>query len=144
MKQKEKDLLLKDLCSRLTYGVKVKFGDSKPALLTVIEHDEFGWQIGSEDEFGGMITIIDNVKPYLFPLSSMTDELWDKEFMGCGITEFTRDSFKYGCETLEFNNSNPNLLSMVRFINQLIKNHFDIYGLIPMGLAIDATGLNIY
>lgn len=144
MKQEEKDLLLKDLCSRLTYGVKVKFGDSKPALLTVIEHDEFGWQIGSEDEFGGMITIIDNVKPYLFPLSSMTDELWDKEFMGCGITEFTRDSFKYGCETLEFNNSNPNLLSMVRFINQLIKNHFDIYGLIPMGLAIDATGLNIY
>ena len=144
MKQKEKDLLLKDLCSRLTYGVKVKFGDSKPALLTIIEHDEFGWQIGSEDEFGGMITIIDNIKPYLFPLSSMTDELWDKEFMGCGITEFTRDSFKYGCETLEFDNSNPNLLSMVRFINQLIKNHFDIYGLIPMGLAIDATGLNIY
>ena len=144
MKQEEKDLLLKDLCGRLTYGVKVKFGDSKPALLTVIEHDEFGWQIGSEDEFGGMITIIDNVKPYLFPLSSMTDELWDKEFMGYGITEFTRDSFKYGCETLEFNNSNPNLLSMVRFINQLIKNHFDIYGLIPMGLANDATGLNIY
>ena len=134
MKQKEKDLLLKDLCGRLTYGVKVKFGDSKPELLTVIEHDEFG----------GMITIIDNIKPYLFPLSSMTDELWDKEFMGCGITEFTRDSFKYGCETLEFDNSNPNLLSMVRFINQLIKNHFDIYGLIPMGLAIDATGLNIY
>lgn len=144
MKQEEKDLLLKDLCGRLTYGVKVKFGDSKPALLTVIERDEFGWQIGSEDEFGGMITIIDNVKPYLFPLSSMTDELWDKEFRGCSITEFTRDSFKYGCETLEFNNSNPNLSSMVRFINQLIKNHFDIYGLIPMGLAIDATGKNIY
>ena len=144
MTQEQKDLLLKDLCARLPYGVKVKFGDSEPTLLTVIEHNEFGWQIGSEDEFGGMITIIDNVKPYLFPLSSITDELWDKEFMGCGITEFTRDSFKYSCETLEFNNSNPNLLSMVRFINQLIKNHFDIYGLIPMGLANDATGLNIY
>ena len=144
MTQEQKDLLLKDLCARLPYGVKVKFGDSKPAILTVIEHDEFGWRIGSEDEFGGMITFIDNVKPYLFPLSSMTDELWDKAFMGCGITEFTRDSFKYGCETLEFNNSNPNLLSMVRFIKQLIKNHFDIYGLIPKGLAIDATGKNIY
>ena len=84
------------------------------------------------------------LKPYLFPLSSMTDELWDKEFSGCGITEFTRDSFKYACETLEFNNSNPNLSSMVRFINQLIKNHFDIYGLIPKGLALDATKLNVY
>ena len=70
--------------------------------------------------------------------------LWDKEFMGCGITEFTRDSFKYGCETLEFNNSNPSLSSMVRFTNLLIKNHFDIHGLIPMGLAIDASKLNIY
>lgn len=86
----------------------------------------------------------DEIKPYIFPLSSMTDELWDKEFSGCGITEFTRDSFKYGCETLEFNNSNPSLSSIVRFTNLLIKNHFDIYGLIPMGLAIDATNLNVY
>ena len=74
----------------------------------------------------------------------MTEEQWDKEFSGYGITEFTRDSFKYGCETLEFNNNNPNLSKTVKFINQLIKNHFDIYGLIPKGLAIDATGLNIY
>jgi hypothetical protein len=28
--------------------------------------------------------------------------------------------------------------------NWLIKNHFDVYDLIPMGLANDATGLNIY
>lgn len=74
----------------------------------------------------------------------MTDEMWDKEFREYGITEFTRDSFKYGCETLEFNNSNPNLSNTIKFINQLIKNHFDIYGLIPKGLAIDATELNIY
>ena len=26
----------------------------------------------------------------------------------------------------------------------LLKNHFDINGLIPMGLVIDATGSNIY
>ena len=126
MTQEQKDLLLKDLCGRLTYGVKVKFGDSKPALLTVIEQDEFGWQIGSEDEFGGMITIIDNVKPYLFPLSSMTREQereW-QSLMVCdiyGIFYHTIESFDY-----------------------LYKNHIDIRGLIPMGLAEDATGLNIY
>ena len=121
MTQEQKDLLLKDLCGRLTYGVKVKFGDSKPALLTVIEHDEFGWQIGSEDEFGGMITIIDNVKPYLFPLSSMTEE--QKEDMiksSCGI------------------GSDKNVFDWWN------KNHFDYRGLIPMGLAKDATGLKIY
>jgi hypothetical protein len=115
MKQKEKDLLLKDLCGRLTYGVKVKFGDSKPALLTVIEHDEFGWQIGSEDEFGGMITIIDNVKPYLFPISKVVEEI---------VTT-----------------SNKHIAVNVDFFH---KNHIDYRGLIEKGLANDATGLNIY
>lgn len=138
MTQEDKNLLLKDLCARLPYEVKAQ----------VYNH----WRDEVQDE---TITIenlhqlietfsIGDIKPYLFPLSSMTEELWDKEFMGFGITEFTRDSFKYGCETLAFNNSNPKLSSTTRFINQLIKNHFDIYGLIPKDLAIDSTGLNIY
>ena len=145
MTQNEKDLLLKDLCSRIQYGVKCQCFDEKTiATLTGVKSksnlyfDELDWK-----EFDGIVKI-DYCKPYLFPMSSMTDELWDKEFMGYGITEFTRDSFKYGCETLEFNSDNPDLSNMVGFINQLIKNHFDIYGLIPMGLALDATGLNIY
>ena len=140
MKQADKDLLLKDISARLPYGVKYNCSDIKNV-----------WKLNSiltERRDGGVFLDIYNplelCKPYLFPLSSMTDELWDKEFMECGITEFTRDSFKYGCETLEFNNSNPNMSNMLKFINQLIKNHFDIYGLIPMGLAIDATNLNIY
>lgn len=139
MTQEQKDLLLKDLCGRLTYGVKVKFGDSEPALLTVIEHDEFGWQIGSEDEFGGMITIIDNVKPYLFPLSSMTEE--QKKYINgrWGVNEnfdFEIDP-NWGKFVVELDDT-------IDFINWLLKNHFDIYGLIPFGLAEDATGKNIY
>ena len=155
MIQEDKELLIKDLSARLPYGVKAyvknwsKFNRKyyegvytvesiHPSLNNILVYSErcsVEVIVGHDDY---------EIKPYLFPLSSMTDELWDKEFMGCGITEFTRDSFKYGCETLEFNNSNPNLLSMVRFINQLIKNHFDIYGLIPKGLALDATKLNVY
>jgi hypothetical protein len=145
MAQEDKDLLLNDLCMRLPYGVKVQLpyrSYQTPLKILSINPNGSAWVTGDK----GYPFEIDwsNCKPYLFPLSSMTNELWDKEFMGCGITEFTRDSFKYGCETLEFNNDNPHLSSMVRFINQLIKNHFDIYGLIPMGLAIDATELNIY
>ena len=145
MKQEEKDLLLKDLCSRLTYGVKVKFGDSKPALLTVIEHDEFGWQIGSEDEFGGMITIIDNVKPYLFPLSSMTEK--QKYDFYCRFIEndCDFDDFK---EFYLDNGMWHKLLTSLDDIEAIIdwfnKNHFDYRGLIEKGLAIDATDKNIY
>ena len=133
MTRNEKDLLLKDLCARLPYGVKVKFGDSKPALLTVIEHDEFGWQIGSEDEFGGMITFIDNVKPYLFPMSSMTKE--QKE-------EFNKQSLELQLKVIDEEIMYEKATEFeVDFYN---KHHLDWRGLIPMGLAIDATGLNIY
>lgn len=144
MTQSDKDLLLKDLCARLPYGVKIAMPGLWDNKITIEPLNEIFK--GDDDLFrvNGNGHCIEYIKPYLFPLSSMTNELWDKEFMGCGITEFTRDSFKYGCETLEFNNDNPHLSSMVRFINQLIKNHFDIYGLIPLGLANDATGLNIY
>lgn len=148
MTQEDKDLLIKDLSARLPYKVKCVSGvDDATLIIEGINPNCCGAsevQVTYERSGVNFDTTISAIKPYLFPLSSMTDELWDKEFMGCGITEFTRDSFKYGCETLEFNNSNPHLSSMVRLINQLIKNHFDIYGLIPMGLANDATNLGIY
>ena len=131
MTQEEKDLLLKDICARLPYGVKLETLDGPQEL-------DIKWLSIN------MCNIANPYLPYLFPLSSMTDELWDKEFRGLGITEFTLNSFKYGCETLELDNSGTDLSNIVIFINQLIKNHFDIYGLIPKGLAIDATNLNIY
>ena len=138
MTQKDKDLLLKDLCGRLTYGVKVKFGDSKPALLTVIERDEFGWQIGSEDEFDGMITIIDNIKPYLFPLSSMTKEQVDQ--VSDEIDHLLLESLR----NRETGFTIIDCKQHVYPIDWFNKNHFDYRGLIEMGLAIDATDKNIY
>ena len=133
MKQEDKELLLRDLCGRLPYGVKVKFGDSKPALLTVIEHDEFGWRIGSEDEFGGMISIIDNVKPYLFPLSNMSEDL--KNELYTNLTEL---------ELKAINDEIEHSAVSAFEIDFYHKHHIDYRGLIPMGLANDATGLNIY
>ena len=75
---------------------------------------------------GSFYMLADNVKPYLFPLSSMTEEQM-KEFENTcikdcfGILYWTYNTFDW------FN-----------------KNHFDYRGLIPKGLAIDATNLNIY
>ena len=138
MTQEQKNLLLKDLCSRLPYGVKVKFGDSKPAPLTVIEHNEFGWQIGSEDEFGGMVTTIDNVKPYLFPLSSMTKEQ-RKEYEDA----LTYHDYVKGGWTIAKSFDDEYIIPYW-FVDFCNKNHFDYRGLIPKGLANDATGKNIY
>ena len=128
MVQYEKDLLLKDLCARLPYGVMAKFGDSNPSKITnitqCIDSDSNSWFIESEGESDGMCCPINNVKPYLFPLSSMTEEQnleYLQTCMGGNSYVPTSASFDW-CD----------------------KNHFDYRGLIPMGLAIDATGQNIY
>ena len=70
MTQEEKDLLLKDLCARLPYGVKVNNeiqGDF--VIYGVCENYIFARTTTSHVDFR-----VENIKPYLFPLSSMTEE----------------------------------------------------------------------
>lgn len=149
MTQEDKNLVIKDITARLPYDVKCKILETDEIkILSSVRHDwentlfDF-WEDERKIQYEYQL-YLSEFKPYLFPLSSMTDELWDKEFRGLGIPEFTRDSFKYGIETLELDNGSIDFSNIVKFISQLIKHHFDIYGLIPMGLALDATGLNIY
>lgn len=138
MIQNEKDLLLKDLCARLPYGVIAKFGDSNPSKITNITQciDSDSWFVESEGEFDGMGCQINNVKPYLFPLSSMTEEQKEELDKYFDIdSKSLIDGYKNGlrCPHPYFNVQ-----------DWFHKNHFDYRGLIPMGLAEDATGLNIY
>ena len=118
MTQEEKDLLLKDLCARLPYRVKVNNeiqGDF--VIYGVCENYIFARTTTSHVDFW-----VENIKPYLFPLSSMTEE------QQINLTKFVANGI-----------NGENIL-----YDWYNKNHFDYRGLIPMGLAIDATGLNIY
>ena len=129
----DKELLLKDLCARLPYGVK---GDAKgkivfimntpierePEILTNIDIHTNTYGVSCQKGIPlynrkGEI----NFKPYLFPLSSMTEEQKD-------------DMIKSSCGI----GSDKNVFDWYN------KNHFDYRGLIEKGLAIDATGLDIY
>ena len=69
---------------------------------------------------------IDNVRLYLLPLSSMTEEQ-KKEYQYITERWMNDPAYSIGDST-----------------DWLNKNHFDYRGLIEKGLAIDATGLNIY
>ena len=141
MTQEQKDLLLKDLCARLPYGVMAKFGDSNPSKITnitqCIDSDSNSWFIESEGESDGMMCEIDNVKPFLFPLSNMTEEQ---------IQEYTYIVNYISSDDTE--NWVEGEFIYVEQFTQLMHfyhtNHLDYMGFIPMGLAIDATGLNIY
>ena len=128
MTQKQKDLLLKDLCTRLPYGVKVQLSYNSyrpsqiPLKLLSINTNGVTWVTGDK----GYPFEVDwsNCKPYLFPMSSMTE----------------RQNIEYLSTCRGGNASVPTLASF----EWCDKNHFDYRGLIPMGLAIDAIGLDIY
>ena len=123
MNTKDKEILLKDLCVRLPYGVKINestqgdftvIGLTTERVFTTCETE------GCHNDFP-----VECVKPYLFPLSSMTEEQ-EKEYNNLNCYEL--GCFPHSEEALDY----------------LTKNHFDYRYLIDNGLAIDATGLNIY
>lgn len=131
MTQEQKDLLLKDLCARLPYKPIVHIDDCGIWDLRGIDHDDSAelrdrvivWHGKNYPSSKNSFPII-NCKPYLFPLSSMTEEQNLEYLSTCG-------GGNAYCQTSKTSD----------WCNQ---NHFDYRGLIPMGLAIDATGLNIY
>ena len=135
MKQEEKDLLIQDLCARLPYGVKCQYKH--------IQYVENG-KIIDINMFGrvnidGHIKDICDIKPYLFPLSSMTEEQKKESPFESSLL----NAFINGYISL-FEDEELAIGDVVRMLEWLNKNHFDYRGLIPMGLAIDCTNLNIY
>lgn len=114
MTQEHEDLLLKDLCARLPYGVILNCCEIVNEPLTLISYK--GLVNNDYDIY--------EVKPYLFPLSSMTEEQ-NLEYLN---TCRGGNSYCPTSKTFDWFN----------------KNHFDYRDLIPMGLANDATGKNIY
>ena len=147
MKQEDKDLLLRDLCSRLPYGVKVGTADNDGSLENV--WDMLWYNTFTEDlklthsiEDADKIVDISETKPYLFPLSSMTEEqknqlkeIWDADM---------NKALDYAISGEEGLSDLFQLSAAKKVIDWLNKSHFDYRGLIPMGLAIDCTNLNIY
>ena len=145
MIQKEKQLLLKDLCTRLPYGVKIKLIrwdiDEGMYINTTLEPNDIERLLNNED--GDT-----EIKPYLFPLSSMTEEqLYElKEITDLKYNHNTLELIEWSetHKTLEFWLEEVPQYKVVEVFDWLNKNHFDYRCLIERGLAIDATGLNVY
>lgn len=126
MTQKDKELLIKDLSCRILYGAIVNVnGISNVKLTSVSWYGEVGVDDGST-----YLYPISEIKPYLFPISSMTEG--QKE-------EYCQLQQKIIYNSKDFVNTD-----IMNYINWCYKNHIDVNGLIPLDLAIDATGLNIY
>ena len=135
MKQEDKDLLLRDLCNRLPYGVIIEHDGNLSKVDTIFMCDSISISSTSMDKEFFYNLNLDEVKPYLFPLSSITEEIMDEIYNNTGVYDI--DSFVH----IEVGTTFEDL---TKIFDILHKHHIDYRGLIPMGLAIDATGLNIY
>jgi hypothetical protein len=128
MTQEEKELLVKDLSVRLPYDLQVKtVEDDEPYTLLSAHPNKDIVLIGID--MGGVYATskvkIDTIKPYLRPLSSMTEEERVEYLNACG-------------------NEMDNPLSSPRYggIDYLNANHFDYHNLIEKNLAIEVTEEN--
>lgn len=127
MTQENKELLLKDLCARVPYNIKASYYGEEEERETWDEIE--GVTLDGYVDIGQYILPIESIKPYLFPLSSMTEE--QKMFL-------RQQNWCIAIST------SGTIETTIEGIDWLNKNHFDYRGLIENGLAIDATNLNIY
>lgn len=144
MKQEEKELLLQDLCARLPYGVYGNYLNSDGSLSDdkLLKRVKIGYHdLICADGRDGMV-LNGFLKPYLFPISSMTEEQRE-EFLNIQ-TEERQILLNALIEYKSGKYDKIPIIAPYKQIDWLNKNHFDYRGLIERGLAIDATNLNIY
>ena len=119
MTTEEKELLLKDICARIPHGVKCNAvlkqvdGSLKSVFGTFKGYN--GWAT-----VGNNLVDIETVKPYLRPMSSMTEEE-KKEFIKFRWTTHDGEPRMY------------------EWCDYAIAHHFDFRGLIEKGLALEAS-----
>ncbi len=130
MTQEEKELLIKELCARLSYGVKVRYSSYIEFITCTLHSINPIYNIvdlWSKDACFVSVNI-SKIKPYLFPLSSMTEEEREEFRVVGGVMSHNvqNDSWAISAFTPEA-------------YDWLNAHHFDFRGLIPMGLALEAT-----
>lgn len=140
MEQKDKDLLLQDLCARLPYKVKASYYGVEEECEC---WDEVEYILNDYVYIGQYSLPIECIKPYLFPLSSITEEQ-RKELQG----EHMKDAqilINIAKEVCINKNEDKRALGITHYAEDWCnKNYFDYRGLIEKGLAIDCTKLKIY
>ena len=123
MTQEDKELLAKDLFSRALSGIKVNYrGDIYTLGYNMyLEHSDMAFESYPMKYF---LDNVDEVKPYLRSMSSMTEE-----------EQRTLDSM---CNGVEMVSRLSGLKMFDKAFDWLIEHHFDYHGLIKKGLALEA------
>ena len=110
MTQEEKQLLLKDLCARLPFGVVLDnpnpYGGHWDELISIDMSNDTVTLL-----YDGRTYKVEKVKPYLRPMGSMTEE----------------ESRELG-----------ELITIYDDVDWMLAHHFDVHNLIEKGLALES------
>lgn len=112
MTQEDETLLMKDLCGRIPYDTVVNVKQYRDAYLASVN---WWGEIGVKD-YTTTLYPLEDVKPYLRPMSSMTEDEERELEETLQYTQYTLESYDW--------------------LNQ---HHFDYRGLIEKGLALEAS-----
>ena len=127
MTQEDKQLLLKDLCARLPYGVQVEIKPKVQEQFTTSLDAFFLYlfMTPKDDDIFDEFSIV----PYLRPMSSMTEEEL-KTFCSFIVIEDTKswigEVYCIKCDCIK------------KYLDFVYSHHLDIHGFIKMGLALEA------
>lgn len=156
MTQEEKNILIKELCMRIPYGVKCNI-NGELCKVTRVDVECQQVYLKKDDEHGGTYSIArgDIIKPYLRPLTSMTDEemedyarykfssneIWeivDFKRTGKGFINVNCKNRNDASTQWTFQVKQKSPLENYIGIDWLNAHHFDYRGLIEKGLALAA------
>ena len=144
MTQEDKELLLRDLCARLLHKTYVKTTRGIGYIYAINTSQLIELSVANNSEYWSEVFNIDEIKPYLRPMSSMTEEEFNKlkEYSELKYDQLDLASFQngtYKCLDFYLNEVPADVVILV--FDWLNKNHFDYRGLIERGLAIEITNI---
>ena len=150
MEQKDKELLLKDFTARLPYGIVINVHDTFP--YSTLPY--FNMCLNS---FASTLSFIEPIfktkdklikrilkehteylefKPYLRPLSSMTEE----EFLEYHNIKYNKVTYRDKWKRIDVGKfHNVGIIPIEDYLDWLNTHHFDYRGLIEKGLALEAS-----
>lgn len=145
MKQEDKELLLKDLCARLPYKTYVKTTKGIGYVYAINTSQLIELSVANVSEYWSEVFNIDEIKPFLRPMSSMTEEefVYFMGLRGRMLQSYEIQSMMK--EAFNMPNSITIVTQLYNYLHKmdwLLSKHFDVRGLIPKGLAIEVTKEN--
>jgi len=141
MTQEDKELLLTDLCARLLHKTYVKTTRGIGYIYAINTSQLIELSVANNSEYWSEVFNIDEIKPYLRPMSSMTEEEFTKlkEYSELKYDQLDLASFQNGdYKCLDFYLNEVPSGIVIRVFDWLNSHHFDYRDLIQMGLAIKA------